>query len=197
MTELSFPHDAIKAMQGIFHVFSSSSRPVHQFMGNPISHPDAALRNGISYKREECFVVGLSWFHISPGERRCQFPSWSWAGWLGKLAFRLHISETSLSRIEGVEVWVEEDDKSLVRITNWEELPDFLSRRDGMTTFLRLVTDAFPLSTVHLTKDNFLAFTSRRGPGSKELKLGEEGYYAEVEADEGTFRYWPVTLIEI
>jgi hypothetical protein len=70
MTELSFPHDATNAMQGVFHAFSSSSRPVHQSMGNPISHPDAALRNGMSYKptyrsAEECFVVGLSWFHIS------------------------------------------------------------------------------------------------------------------------------------
>lgn len=118
--DLKFPEDALNAMYGIFNSFNGGLRPVHQFLGVPILPPFASFQNGLSYKltgrsAEECFVIGLSWSHLSPSKRRPQFPSWTWAGWHGELLHLFHIFECSLCRLEDVNVWVEEDNESLVR----------------------------------------------------------------------------------
>jgi hypothetical protein len=64
--ELTFPKDAINAMQGIFHSFSNSRRPVYQFIGVPILPPEIRFDCAPTYRPtarnpEECFLIGLSW----------------------------------------------------------------------------------------------------------------------------------------
>jgi hypothetical protein len=85
---LTFPEDQLNAIQGIFRKFSRSAHPLHQFMGVPILPAVAAFKNNTSHHRiartpTEGFLIGLSWYHSEPGERRPHFPSWSWAGWTG------------------------------------------------------------------------------------------------------------------
>src|ERR1700709_1077760 len=44
---LTFPEDTLNAMQGIFHVFETSPRPLYQFQGVPIVPPAAAVPSGV------------------------------------------------------------------------------------------------------------------------------------------------------
>jgi hypothetical protein len=87
--ELSYPADTIKAMQGILHMFSRAHRPVYHLEGVPLL---SGLETGVF--AEFSFLKGLSWFHTSPGERRLEFPSWSWAGWTGQLGDFFMFRET-------------------------------------------------------------------------------------------------------
>jgi hypothetical protein len=74
--ELSYPAYAINAMQGIFRMFSRSQFPVYHLEGIPIVSEASG-----PFSQEYSFLKGLSWYHTSPGKRRPEFPSWSWAGW--------------------------------------------------------------------------------------------------------------------
>lgn len=80
--ELTFPGDSLNAMQGIFNSLSNSRRPAYQFVGVPILPPEAALNYHSIYRPtgrtpEECFLIGLSWYHNKASVRRQDFPSWS------------------------------------------------------------------------------------------------------------------------
>ena len=78
--ELSYPADAVNAMQGIFQMFSRSGSLVYFLEGVPV------LSTVSGFAQEFSFLKGLSWYHKNPGERCPAFPSWSWAGWTGCLA---------------------------------------------------------------------------------------------------------------
>ncbi|PMD61837.1 HET-domain-containing protein [Hyaloscypha bicolor E] len=78
--ELSYPADAINAMQGIFQMFSKTEYPVYHIEGVPILSATSG-----TFVPEDSFIKGLSWCHSIPGKRRPEFPSWSWAGWTGVL----------------------------------------------------------------------------------------------------------------
>jgi hypothetical protein len=78
--ELSYPADAINAMQGIFQMISKTEYPVYHIEGVPILSATSG-----TFVPEDSFIKGLSWCHSIPGKRRPEFPSWSWAGWTGVL----------------------------------------------------------------------------------------------------------------
>ncbi|KAE9372755.1 hypothetical protein N431DRAFT_536716, partial [Stipitochalara longipes BDJ] len=116
---LTYPDDALNAMQGIFNSFSNGKRPLYQFIGVPIPPAEAKFRNYTSYERtnrnpEECFLIGLSWYHVKPSRRRQNFPSWSWAGWFGEISPTLMSPSNLYTKIEDIKVWVEEDDGRLL-----------------------------------------------------------------------------------
>jgi hypothetical protein len=80
--ELSFESDALHAFRGLW-----KRSKVPSYFGVPIFVPDGDL-----YQTEQAlaagFARGLFW---EPGERRLNrrhhFPTWSWAGWKGKLSY--------------------------------------------------------------------------------------------------------------
>jgi hypothetical protein len=79
--ELTHPADALNAMQGIFQMFLKAKTPIYHIEGVPLV-PHQLL----AFDPEKSFIQGLSWYHKNPGERRPEFPSWSWTGWTGQLA---------------------------------------------------------------------------------------------------------------
>jgi hypothetical protein len=81
--ELSYPADAINAMQGIFQMFSKTEYPIYHIEGVPILWATLDTVAPV-----HSFIRGLSWYHPIPGKRRPEFPSWSWAGWAGQLQYR-------------------------------------------------------------------------------------------------------------
>lgn len=74
--DLTYENDALNGMLGIFRRLKNGRLPIYHFWGLPI-HPESAAQE----RSTEGFLVGLSWIHGSGGQRRSDFPSWSWTGW--------------------------------------------------------------------------------------------------------------------
>jgi len=85
--ELSHPVDALNAIQGIFQMFLKAKTPIYHIEGVPlVPQVQFVPRKSRAFVLEHSFTQGLSWYHKNPGERRPEFPSWSWTGWTGLLA---------------------------------------------------------------------------------------------------------------
>jgi hypothetical protein len=78
---LSYPSDALNAMEGIFKSFREqpAKRAVYNISGIPII-PSAAVKFNNAPPTLP-FLTNLFWHHTQPGIRRSSFPSWSWSGW--------------------------------------------------------------------------------------------------------------------
>ncbi|OAG41544.1 hypothetical protein AYO21_04246 [Fonsecaea monophora] len=81
--QLSFPSDVIQAMQGLFNVMARA-KVLYQYMGvllpAVVAQEDAPSDDG-------ALQYSFLWFHIATSTRRPGFPSWSWAGWSGEVAY--------------------------------------------------------------------------------------------------------------
>jgi hypothetical protein len=106
-------------MQGIFQMFSRSDFPIYHIEGVPV----VSSRRGAA---EYFFLKGLSWYHRSPGKRRPEFPSWSWAGWTGQLVDKfMYFDQPRINNI--TKVYLETKNKELEdfplteTIEGWQE----------------------------------------------------------------------------
>ncbi len=68
--EITYQHDALNAFAGLLHIFSRFFR-CKTLLGLP----------------ESLLDVALLWKPTSQLQRRNGFPSWSWAGWVGRVAY--------------------------------------------------------------------------------------------------------------
>jgi hypothetical protein len=119
--ELSYPADAISAMQGIFQMFSKTQYPVYHIEGVPILW---ATLDKVAPVHS--FIRGLSWYHPIPGKRRPEFPSWSWAGWTGLL------QDTFMCRDKcpvGTILRLETEDGIIEKAPKWDHWLEFLSKK--------------------------------------------------------------------
>jgi hypothetical protein len=90
---LRFGSDSLNAFAGILRLFETAYEPVYNFWGLPVVF-DTQLRQFYS------FTASLLWEHRDtsrPISRRPDFPSWSWAGWDGEVAFK-SLSWTPIQR---------------------------------------------------------------------------------------------------
>jgi hypothetical protein len=98
--KLTYQDDIIRAFEGIFHSFELHRHPVFNYLGTPIMPALLGKDNGDPAPDErrpsESFAAGLCWSNVGPGERRRQFPSWSWAGWTSMLVDNLIECQTGL-----------------------------------------------------------------------------------------------------
>jgi hypothetical protein len=120
--ELSYPADAINAMQGIFQMFSRTEDPVYHIEGVPILWATLETVDPV-----HSFIRGLSWYHLIPGKRRPEFPSWSWAGWVGQLKERFMCRDkcpvgTTILRFET-------EDGIIENLPKWDHWLEFLSKK--------------------------------------------------------------------
>ncbi|KAH7393823.1 heterokaryon incompatibility protein-domain-containing protein [Phaeosphaeria sp. MPI-PUGE-AT-0046c] len=94
-TNLTYPSDALYAMQGLFASFSKKHTPEKQFWGIPIStvptgHNESTFPPSPWNHPAIVLMYGLAW-SIRAGalaQRRPGFPSWSWAGWTAPIKWR-------------------------------------------------------------------------------------------------------------
>jgi hypothetical protein len=196
--QLSFPEDRINAMKGIFHVFQSSSKPIHQLMGVPVMPLAQSWRSP-----DQGFMIGLTWTHRKPGTRVKEFPTWSWAGWSGELDPEFAFSPTSAARPYGTTVRIEAENGDLLAfpykrngIDNFlpsfstGKLPDFSQDEQlARLRFIHLETYAFSGTTVQLparetVKDGQPNPKGRPRHGQQYLKVackdGETFIYMEM-----------------
>jgi hypothetical protein len=182
--QLSFPEDTVNAMQGIFQVFAKSQRPLYQFMGVPILPPVAAFHGGTSYKSvprnpEQCFLIGLSRYHLKPGERRPFFPSWSWAGWIGELSHDLLFSAHWVMELNDANIWIEENDQRLLSFPRSDFLPDFLSQARCNKIFIHIEAPTLNSSRCHVLRHS-PTVREKRG-----FRTAEKGFYISFPTEEG------------
>ncbi|WZH47198.1 tol protein [Fusarium acuminatum] len=67
---LTYDRDTLNAFLGILNAFGRDERHFH-LHGNPIYGDKYGLIN--------------AWYHVKPGARNVNFPSWSWTGWKGAI----------------------------------------------------------------------------------------------------------------
>ena len=86
---LTFEADSIKAFAGILRKWSTQGIP--HIWGLPFS-PSWHQAAGSSRRVEGIghLAQSLLWRHHGPARRRLGFPSWSWAGWEGRVTFPEH-----------------------------------------------------------------------------------------------------------
>lgn len=79
---LTYSKDSLNAFLGILALRIDASRSTRQ----PIVHVSCGLLAQKGHGAD-LLRIYLDWYHETPAERRCEFPSWSWAGWGGPLSF--------------------------------------------------------------------------------------------------------------
>lgn len=116
LRELSYPMDGLNAIQGVLRSFEDQppKRRIHHCAGIPVI-PHSV--QGIAVKTPlHSFLTNLFWHHLEPGQRRQQFPSWTWAGWTGgSISSHTYVSKSVVSSVvqNDVKVWIEDGSGSL------------------------------------------------------------------------------------
>ncbi len=88
---LTFEADSIKAFAGILRKWSAQGPPMPHIWGLPFCEfwyqaaGSSPRVMGIGHLNQS-----LLWRHHGPARRRLGFPSWSWAGWEGRVTFPKH-----------------------------------------------------------------------------------------------------------
>lgn len=84
--DLTYDTDSLKAFTGVIHRFETAETAVNQIWGVPF------CRGESDKETTDSFVDGLGWNHSwkkhGVPRRRPGFPSWSWAGWAGKIEYQ-------------------------------------------------------------------------------------------------------------
>jgi len=108
---LTRPEDILNGIMGTFHAFESTYDSFRHYWGIPMV-PDITNETIFTpptirkSTRTEQFLTGLCWYLSEPGKRRPGFPSWSWAGWYGRL--KPHSENNGyIDNIYGVKVWID------------------------------------------------------------------------------------------
>ena len=85
----SYPSDALNGALGVLRAFEDLEYPLTHYFGVPIlSRYLKSIGGSVAAKKrpsDNGLAVGLCWSLERPGKRRMGFPSWSWAGWSGKV----------------------------------------------------------------------------------------------------------------
>lgn len=84
--KMTFDSDSIRACAGILERFTQTSIPIYSMQGLPIPWPIKPATGFL----EKSIATALSWTHEQPSLacRRADYPSWTWAGWAGGMAYR-------------------------------------------------------------------------------------------------------------
>jgi hypothetical protein len=119
------PEDILNGIMGTFHAFENVYGSFRHYWGIPIV-PDVTLeadRGTIRRStREEQFLTGLCWYFTAGAKRRDGFPSWSWAGWYGRL--KPHFEYDGYVRnTHGVRIWLESIFPSLLDLQTFCDGP--------------------------------------------------------------------------
>ncbi|CZR54967.1 uncharacterized protein PAC_04852 [Phialocephala subalpina] len=148
--DLTFHEDKLNAMQGIFRAFERAEVKVLNFMGVAI-HP-ARDQDRTSATPQRAFVRGLAWYHHIPTkqvQRRSIFPSWTWAGWEGKIEPEI-FQPVFTDPPYAPKVWIENLDETHVPFPDYSSLPGFLKSLSGSDKYIHIEASTFSCSLVYI-----------------------------------------------
>jgi hypothetical protein len=161
--ELSHPVDALNAMQGIFQMFLKAKTPIYHIEGVPLL-PTKSL----AFVPEHSFIHGLSWYHRNVGERRSEFPSWSWTGWTGLLG-----DEALLSR------WFPGPYDVSIRLEYENEIVEDFPKENEWQDFLSIIA-SIRVKVLHI-KGQTLKCTLVRKANEFDVALQHDSYLLKYD----------------
>lgn len=155
---LSYSADALNAMRGIFRVFEKATLNVYNLSGVPILPPFDGPRGSsrpepVDKSPAQSFLMGLMWYNLEGGERRSQFPSWSWVGWNGGTLQQTLLYQPYLlaARLDDPQVWIEDQNGQLRNFpSDFKELSGFLTSTDDFSRHIHLESWTIPCSITHI-----------------------------------------------
>ena len=119
---LTYDSDALRAFAGIRRVFEEGECPIYNIQGLPVLlsgklESDPSLTN---------FIAALCWANPTPStcRRRIDFPSWTWAGWTGRMDSLLGLDTAPMFEVDYQSILVEYEDG--YRVT-WKDLAKVLA----------------------------------------------------------------------
>ncbi|KAF2114566.1 heterokaryon incompatibility protein-domain-containing protein [Lophiotrema nucula] len=172
--QLSYPEDALNAIQGVLQVFMQGTNDRKQYFLTGVPIHGLLVQNSlgrgsirIDSSAKNAFLTGLFWYHLQGGKRRSQFPSWSWAGWEGGQLSRylFHLSSVRCAWRDEISVSIEEPDGRLTDFPQGrQELSDYLqsAKRDPM--FLHLEAWTIECSLTYIGPETGVSLP--QGPSS-------------------------------
>lgn len=145
---LTYPSDAVSAFSGILTALKEANFINSHVWGTPIMpamqillHPPRLLESGfarVERKTVDGFINGLLWETFDPEDfkPRHGIPSWSWAGWQGKIRFRNLFREGNVGF--GIEVFIERTDGRILSWSEFEGLSYLENQSHLISRFIRL-----------------------------------------------------------
>lgn len=188
LRKLSFPADSLNAMRGIFERFATARVPLYFFVGIPVMPPFVVRGNlhrtySPARSASEGFLMGLSWYRYTPGIRK-EFPSWSWAGWEGRVKSELLFDMEMQNRFSHIEVWLEDLNLHRVPFPDWDRLSQTILRFRDRCRFIHIQAPTFPLQVVYFTEEDLQGTTFGRGAFFAKLNINDhEHSYERVHLD--------------
>jgi hypothetical protein len=92
LRKLTYDEDALNAFHGISTLFERMDSPLHNLLGVPRLPCDGSRTSG------DClsiFTRALLWSGNDSSSGNFLFPTWTWAGWRGEVAWQMDIREAS------------------------------------------------------------------------------------------------------
>ncbi|CAG8981018.1 hypothetical protein HYALB_00011853 [Hymenoscyphus albidus] len=117
---LTDQNDAINGLRGLLMAFSQLANPVHTFWGVPLNDPCFKNSSWNPSKRDVWDVslgYALLWRLMSDGQRRDNFPSWSWAGWRGVAGHYIYWGPGSCDEEFATKFWFMRRDSTPERLS--------------------------------------------------------------------------------
>jgi hypothetical protein len=181
LRELSYPIGGLNAMQGVLRAFEDQppKRRIHHCAGIPvIPHPV----QGIAVKTPlHSYLTNLFWHHLEPGQRRQQFPIWTWAGWTGgSISSHTCVSNSSVSSVVQHDVRVRMEDGS-------GSLHEFYDSFLGLTALSQCQDIYF----LHIRAWTMTCTVVRLSGGDLPLSKKTAGPYARFQIAEQSTGYVP------
>ena len=194
---MSYAQDTLHTVEAIFKAFRCSRRPVYSFVGVPIAHPDilrgkseqseSKLAENDSGQQEildnhhfpsgrnakEGFLIGMCWFHHKGSSRRDMFPSWSWAGWEGAVAYSTGITSlmSSTESLSDFDLYVELDDEKTLQFPDFATLPSFLEQCSEQCRYIHIVAPFLEATTIELEGIDLFFIEFDFGPEKGRTRL--------------------------
>jgi hypothetical protein len=141
---------------------------------------------------EGSFLIALCWILRGKAKRRPQFPSWSWAGWNGKLSNSMWtFDDLSGFKLDDISLWIEEKDGSLIRFPKWELMSSFLADWTLRSSpFIHIEANTIEFSIVQLDKTFLTGDTVKKDQHAPiASNIPEYGNYAKIRVEEDSFIY--------
>lgn len=198
--DLTFPDDAFNGIKGVWsrlETIDPRLRHVcglpHTLNGKTDTQPRTFIYEGTfsGPTTDTNFWRSLSWHHTNEAIRRSQFPSWSWLGWAGRIAFSCQDLSTSPGPYSKAKVrFQRRNTKTGVREPEMLALDEVLRRSQDTGEFslvMHLETECLPQELQLLQRDGQLYCRLHGYEGKVQLSLREP--LAETERKFWTGKY--------
>lgn len=189
--QLTYSTDILRAFEGVFHYFQGIKSSFNHYLGLPIMPSEVFVPLVLDQAHEplirsqsESFLAALCWANTEIGERRSEFPSWTWAGWTSQVSDRWPECQygLQLDAETKLELFIETKDGTLLDFNDYQLSTLPTSPYESLSTIIHIEAWCIPLRLQYLPDDAEAwigYFRESFRPWTKNLS----GYFAVFEAE--------------